>query len=64
MQSFSISKSPAPYFQSLTFFKILKLFKFELIKVIIFLAVFATLIYIVNSQSREYYGYEKKEILR
>jgi hypothetical protein len=64
MQSFSISKSPSSYFQSLTFFRILKLFKFELIKVVVFLLLFGALVFIVNSQSREYYGFEKKETLR
>lgn len=64
MHTFSIYKSPLTIFQKMTFFRILKLFKFELIKVIIFLVIFGALVYFVNSQSREYYGYNKKEIIR
>lgn len=64
MQSFSLAKSPRTYFQNLALYRILKLFKFELIKVVIFLLLFGTLVFIVNIKSREYYDFNKIELIK
>ena len=51
-------KAPAPgrTFQNIQAFRIIRLFKYELIKIIIFLCLFMASVWYVNSQSKEYYN--------
>ncbi len=62
MQTFTARfKSPSILFQNTSLFRIIRLFKFELIKVIVFLLLFAATVFVVNTQSEEYYKGQKNE---
>jgi hypothetical protein len=47
--------SPSEYSESFSLLKIIKMFKYELIRVIIFLFLFAASLIYVSSESHEYY---------
>lgn len=56
MQTFTVHRSKGPSFNSDSrLYSFVRLFKFELIKVVVFLLLFAASVFIVNGQSEEYY---------
>ena len=63
MQTFTSArfKSPSIFIQNNSLVKIIKLFKFELIKVIIFLLLFVATVFVVNTESEQYYKGSKSE---
>jgi hypothetical protein len=64
MQTYPVQrlKSPSSFLANSSVFRIIKLFKYELIKVIIFLFLFGTTLFVANTESEEYYKLQKTEI--
>jgi len=54
---------PSTYIQNLTIYRILKLFKIELIKILIFILLLGAFFIYVNSESQEYYKNSENIIL-
>jgi hypothetical protein len=53
--SLTLSKAPAKFFGNFGLFKLLKLFKYEIIKILVFLVVFFASVYYVNAESEQFY---------
>ncbi|MBZ0203344.1 MAG: hypothetical protein IT281_06880 [Ignavibacteria bacterium] len=49
-------KVPARTLQNFQAFRIIRLFKYELIKILIFLCLFVASVWYVNTESKEYYN--------
>ena len=49
-------KSPSGFFSQNKMVKVFRYFKYELLKVIIFLLLFAASVFYVNAESNEYYN--------
>jgi hypothetical protein len=49
------------FFANTPLFRIIRLFKFELIKVIVFLLLFGATLFVVNTESEQYYNGSKDE---
>ena len=57
-----LSKAPHPYLAADRFLKFVKIFKYEIIKILIFLFIFFASLLFVNSQSKIYYDNSKSNL--
>jgi len=56
MQNYlTLSKAPAKFFGNFGLLKLLKLFKYEIIKILVFLVIFFASVYYVNAESEQFY---------
>lgn len=56
MQNYLIlAKAPSKFFGNFGFLKFLKLFKYEIIKILVFLVIFFASVYYVNAESEQFY---------
>ena len=63
MNKIQIEKSPSIYVQNLTIFKLIKLFKIELIKILIFVSVLSAFFFYTSSESKHYYNNSENNII-
>jgi hypothetical protein len=53
--SLTLTKAPAKFFGNFGLLKLLKLFKYEIIKILVFLILFFASVFYVNAESEQFY---------